>query len=165
MKTEHEVEVLPPLTEGEQEFPLLRVQYPMEQLKDLFDGIAKVQDSAVLWAEKTVIDSPTTRDEARRLRQMIKGTVATIDEKRLMVTQPVRAYLDDLKALCDQVSGPLLLAVNTLDAKGIAYAEECRRAEQQKKDEALARQRAEEDRIKAERQGRGGPCRGGPHRV
>lgn len=148
----HEAELLPPLKESE--LPMLRLSTPLQTLKEYFDKMAATQERALTWAENCVIDSPASRDEARNERKALQAFAKAVDETRLQIKQPVEDYLTEFKVICDEVIERAKKGVAIYDAKGVAYAQECTRRENEEKAKALAARRAEEERIAAERRQR-----------
>jgi hypothetical protein len=143
-----------PREEKDPEFPLLRVQVPMEEMKNLFDSIAAFQKTSVVYAENFVIDSLKARDEARAVRASLKTTINQIEKKRLLVLKPLDEYRDGVMQVCKDVIAPLEHAIALYDQKGVDYNQKIKREEEEAKARILAQQRAEQERIEAERRER-----------
>lgn len=154
MSKENQAELLPPENETVQDLPMLRIQTSLETLKNYFDEQAKGIARTIEWAKNAIIDSPKSRDEARDIRKNLAAFKKAIDEKRLLSKKPVEDFLTEYKEVCDAVIAIAEEGIQIIDAKGVAYAQECKRREDEEKAKALAAKKAEEDRILAERKKR-----------
>ena len=154
MSNDSQAELLPPEEKTPQDFPLLRIATPMEAMAEFLDAIVKDHESAIVWADKCVIDSPASRDEARMARKELKATITAIEAKRLLALKPLDNFRDDFLALCREKCQKMEDAIAVYDDKGVAYNTECKRIEAEEKARAQAARRAEEERIAAERRQR-----------
>ena len=138
MSNDSQAELLPPEEKTPQDFPLLRIATPMEAMAEFLDAIVKDHESAIVWADKCVIDSPASRDEARMARKELKATIAAIEAKRLLALKPLDNFRDDFLALCREKCQKMEDAIAVYDDKGVAYNTECKRIEAEEKARAQA---------------------------
>ena len=148
-----EAEYIPHQT-AEEPMPLLKIDISTEVAEKWMERTVAGCALAVEWAEKMVVDSHESRDQARRERQAIRSAQSLLDKNFIEFMRPADEKRDELSQVRNNIKARLQVAVDLYDKKGVAYNQECARLEAEQKAKALAAQRAEEERIAAERRQR-----------
>lgn len=145
---QNQTELLAP--EGGQDFPQLSVTTHLEAIKEAAEGMAKAAEIDLVWAPKIKVMDAETRAQAIAVGKSLKSCANKIQEARIKAQAPLKKFVEDSKAICDDVCKKLLDAEALINAELVRFAEEQKAEEERKKREALAKLEAERKRLEAE---------------